>query len=405
MNNQKRIQKRILRSKEKREAKRQAKIENHGRSEKVISQQSYHRSLKRRRRNTEWKGSVQRYIQHAIIKIKRSVDSNEKGLLGVNQTPRPLTIVERGKRRDCKAVMIDTRVIQGAVCETGISPLVESSLIYDNPASTKGKGVDHARRRIMKQLKDTIRRVGPEFYILTYDFTNFFGSMKHSLCLECLKKAGFDEKLQDFTMELIKMYLRQDVALVKDPDERDRLTRELDDNEARGATLGSQVSQDLAKFYPNRLDHRIKDVEGIKPYIRYMDDGEIQSESKERLWELLKIIEQECEKSGLALNKKKTRITKSTKGFVFLKIRYTVTKTGGIVRQMVRDGFIRMRRRLKKFRKRVDRGLMTLDDVFGSFKSWFGNAKKNAKTYRSRKRMLNYYNKLFNCYKTGGMVA
>ena len=90
---------------------------------------------------------------------------------------------------------------------------------------------------------------------------------------------------------------------------------------------------------------------------------------------------------------------------MFLKIRYTVTQTGGIVRQMVRDGFIRMRRKLKKFRKRVDMGLMKLKDVFNSFKSWFGNAKRNAKTYRSRKRMLNYYNKLFNCYKTGGMVA
>ena len=405
MNNQERIQARILRSKAKREERRRAKIEEYGRFCKVISQQSFHKSLKRRKRNTDWKGSVQRYIQHAIVKIKRSVESAEKGILDVNQTPCPLTIVERGKRRDCKAVMMDTRVIQGAVCESGISPLVGASLIYDNPASTKGKGVDHARRRIMKQLKDTIKRVGHEFYILTYDFKNFFGSLKHSLCLECLKKAGFDDRLQDFTMKLIKMYHLQDILLVKDPEERERLTQELNDNKSCGATLGSQISQDLAKVFPNRLDHRIKDVEGVKPYIRYMDDGELQSESKEKLWELLKIIAEECEKSGLTLNMKKTKITKSTKGFVFLKIRYTVTQTGGIVRQMARDGFIRMRRKLKKFRKRVDKGMMKLKDVFNSFKSWFGNAKRNAKTYRSRKRMLNYYNKLFNCYKTGGMVA
>ena len=64
-----------------------------------------------------------------------------------------------------------------------------------------------------------------------------------------------------------------------------------------------------------------------------------------------------------------------------------------------------MRRKLKKFRKKVDEGLMSLQDVFISFMSWYGTVAKIAKTYRQRKRMLNLYNRLFHQYKTGGMIA
>ena len=39
-----------------------------------------------------------------------------------------------------------------------------------------------------------------------------------------------------------------------------------------GLGLGSQVSQLLALFYLNELDHIIKEKFHIKAYIRYMDD-------------------------------------------------------------------------------------------------------------------------------------
>jgi len=43
----------------------------------------------------------------------------------------------------------------------------------------------------------------------------------------------------------------------------------------KGLGLGSQVSQISAVFYPNSVDHFIKDKLGIKTYGRYMDDGYI----------------------------------------------------------------------------------------------------------------------------------
>lgn len=325
--------------------------------------------------------------------------------MAVNKTVRKMTVVERGKVRQVQGVLIDTRVVQGALCDHCITPITQPTLIYDNPASTKGKGIDHARRRMSCQLERMVRKVGPEFYALTYDFSGFFDSISHKVCNDILEKEGIEQRLRELIMYCMKMYQEQDFLEIKDPIERERKLIALANNELCGATLGSQESQDFALAVPNDLDHLVKDKCGVKCYIRYMDDGIILHESKQFLKDLLTLIQDIAKKLGLVLNKKKTRITKSTRGFMFLKIRYVVTKTGRIIKRIARSGIIRMRRKLKKFHGLVLKWMMTVDDVFRSFFSWFGNAKKNGRTFHSRKRLLCMYNSLFKRYKTGGMLA
>lgn len=405
MNNQERKAARIARDKARKAEKKAALLEEYGCFEKVVSNQTMHKSLLKRRDGVEWKGSVQKYLQYAIVKIYRTKHSLLTGEMSVNKTVRKMTVVERGKVRQVQGVLIDTRVVQGALCDHCITPVTQPTLIYDNPASTKGKGIDHARRRMSCHIERMVRKVGPEFYALTYDFSGFFDSISHRVCDDILEKEGIDERLRKLIMYCMKMYQEQDFMEIKDPEERERKLIALANNELCGATLGSQESQDFALAVPNDLDHLVKDKCGVKGYIRYMDDGIILHESKEFLKDLLVLIREIAKKLGLVLNEKKTRITKSTRGFMFLKIRYVVTKTGRIIKRIARSGIIRMRRKLKKFHGLVRRGLMTLDDVFRSFFSWYGNAKKNAKTYRSRKRLLQFYNSLFNRYKTGGIVA
>lgn len=126
---------------------------------------------------------------------------------------------------------------------------------------------------------------------------------------------------------------------------------------------------------------------------------------KAAVQQLYTVIADTCDRLGLKLNKKKTHIVRARRGFTFLKVRYAVTETGRIIRQIAKFSIVRMRRKLKKFRKKVDEGLMSLQDVFISFMSWYGTVAKIAKTYRQRKRMLNLYNRLFHQYKTGGMIA
>ena len=166
MTNQERIQARIARSKARKAEKRKPLIAECGDFRSVITNQNLLRSLQKRRKETEWKGSVQSYISHAIVKNKRAKDALLEGRMNVNQSIKHLVIHERGKRRDCHAIMIDSRVIQGAVCDSSITPLTQPSLIYDNPASTKGKGVEFARRRMNHHLRRQIAESGPDFYVL-----------------------------------------------------------------------------------------------------------------------------------------------------------------------------------------------------------------------------------------------
>jgi hypothetical protein len=94
-----------------------------------------------------------------------------------------------------------------------------------------------------------------------------------------------------------------------------------------------------------------------------------------------------------------------SRGFIYLKIRYTATDTGHIIRRMAREGILRMRRKLKKLHGLMRKGRVRLDDIYLSFKSWFGNAKKYCHSYRSRKRVLTLYHKLFKSYRMEGVIA
>ena len=79
MTNQERIQARIARSKARKAEKRKPLIAECGDFRSVITNQNLLRSLQKRRKETEWKGSVQSYIAHAIVKNKRAKDALLEG--------------------------------------------------------------------------------------------------------------------------------------------------------------------------------------------------------------------------------------------------------------------------------------------------------------------------------------
>ena len=97
--------------------------------------------------------------------------------------------------------------------------------------------------------------------------------------------------------------------------------------------IGSQISQISGLLYPTRIDTYCKVVKGLKFYGRYMDDTYIIHESKEYLQQLLKEISEICEEYGIHINMKKTQIVKLSNVFPFLKIRYSLTKTGKVIQK------------------------------------------------------------------------
>lgn len=397
-----RIQARIARDKAKKLQKKQEQATEYGDFDKVITQQNLLKSLNKRLRGTSWKGSVQAYVSHFIVKNNRAKKTVCAGKIPASFTVRSMVLSERGKRRNIQMVDIESRVIQGCFCDNSLLPILQPTLIYDNPASIKGKGVGKARERLACHLQREIRESGCEFWVLVFDFKSFFDSIRHALCLSVMRSELFDDRLRAFIMRIVIMYKESVLRFVPDKMQRARLAASLKNMEGVGITLGSQISQVMALVTLNALDHALKEVCRLHRYIRYMDDGFIAHRSKETLWRAAEMIKEISARLGLNLNMKKTRIVKATRGFTFLKIRYVVTQTGHVIKKIAKSSVVRMRRKLKKFRHLVDAGKMTLDDVFAAFKSWLGYM-KCAKTRRARKHMIARYRALFGNYRLEGV--
>jgi hypothetical protein len=159
--------------------------------------------------------------------------------------------------------------------------------------------------------------------------------------------------------------------------------------------LGSQVSQICAIFYPDQLDHFIKETLGIKFYGRYMDDSYLIHADKEYLKECLEKITAFCEKLKIKINVKKTRIVKLSQGVEFLKGKYILLPSGRVLRRPCKDSTRRMRRKLIKFKGLVNAGKMTYDNLRTSYQSWRGNYKRRFNAYHRVRYMDKLYNDLF----------
>lgn len=164
--------------------------------------------------------------------------------------------------------------------------------------------------------------------------------------------------------------------------------------------LGSQVSQIAAIFYPNRLDHFIKERLRLKYYGRYMDDLYIIHRDKNYLLRCLNKIKTECASLELTVHEKKSRIVKLKNGVPFLKGRHVLLKSGRILRLPHPDSVKRMRRKLKKFKKLIAQGKMNHYDLRTAYQSWRGNFLKRFDAGDKVRQLDSLYYRLF--FSPGG---
>lgn len=115
---------------------------------------------------------------------------------------------------------------------------------------------------------------------------------------------------------------------------------------------------------------------GILASGRYMDDSYCIALEKSVLYDALKRIESLCDELGIVINRKKTRIVKLSRGFVFLKKRFYFGDGGKVVVRPCRSSITRQRRKLKKQAALVGCGMMTKEQVNQSYQSWRGGMKR-----------------------------
>ena len=366
--------------------------------EDVFTIRNFVAVLPKCRKGVGWKSSVQKYMVNAIRRIHSDYMELRECKLPRPVSDRDIKIYERGKARTITPIHVKDRVIQKVLCDYALVPILQKTLIYDNGASLLNKGVLFSRNRMKQHLINAVNEYGTDFYVLTFDFKNFFDSIPHSTCEALLRRYILDERIVKISMDIIKAQHKTRIAGIKDVQERERQMRRLDNNEERGICLGSQVSQIIALIIANDLDHYIKDVKRRKYYVRYMDDGIILGKSKEELLDLLDGMRIVCKRIGLVFHKHKTHVLHIKCGFTFLKVKYRIGRNGGIVRKLTRKGTVRMRRKLKKLYMIYKAGHLELVDAYNSMQSWLAHSMV-ANGYTTSKHMLRLYYRLFDGYR------
>ena len=329
-----------------------------------------------------WKNSTQSYeanllknIRHTQLELRnKTYKQSEFYNFYIN---------ERGKTRYVRSINFYDRVVQRALCDQ-LNPIVEPYLIYDNGASVKGKGIEFARKRIENHLHKFYRKYGNHGYALVIDFRKFYDNILHKPLMDMFREIIDDDDIinlighlvDSFSIDISNTNIKENELF--DSLEYSKLQIEQlgEKHINKSLGIGSQISQISAIYYPSKMDNYCKIVKGIKYYGRYMDDTYILGNNKQELQELLGDIQKICDKYGIFINHKKTQIFRLDKGFSFLKIRYRLTETGHLVRIPVKSGFIRERRKLKSFKKMLDNGELTFNDIHEQYKSWKGNLKK-----------------------------
>jgi retron-type reverse transcriptase len=372
MTSTERHQARYERRKAQRDAKRTAKLKPYDDFSRVTDVDNLYAAFKRSMRGVAWKESVQRFEANAmrnIADIRRKLLSGENIQHGFVE----FDLHERGKIRHIKSIHISERIVQKCLCDNVLTPILTYPLIYDNGASVKGKGVHFAIRRLIAHLSKYYRKNGfsNEGYALLIDFSKYFDNIQHDILFALVERYITDLQVLNLVRHFVSVF-----------------------GPGKSLGLGSQVSQDLAIFHPNKLDHSIKGL-GIKYYGRYMDDLYLVHADKDYLRFCLAEIEKACDTLGIIINKKKTRIVKLSSGVDFLKGKYRLLPSGKVLRLPDKDSTKRMRRKLTKFTALIKAGKMSFADLRTAYQSWRGNYMKRFNAHYRIGYMDKLYNELF----------
>ena len=300
-----------------------------------------------------WKDSVAGFLMNAPVNI---YDLRNE-LLDGSYEIRDYSVftIREPKERVIVSTRFRDRVFQRSLCDNYLTEQVTKSFIYDNCACQIGKGTHFARERLTHHLRSFYREHGVNGYVLKCDIKSYFGSTRHEVALDAIRKRVPDDWAVQQVKDIIDSFTHGE-----DPEV--------------GIGLGSQVSQLIQLAVLDDLDHFIKEQLKIKHYVRYMDDFILIHESKEYLNQCRIRIEEELARKFLRLSGKKTKVFPVTQNIPFLGFSFRLTPTGKVVKKLTHGKISHQRQRLKKLVARFDCGLMTAEEVNASFECWEAHA-------------------------------
>lgn len=336
--------------------------------EKVYSFEALYRAYRKARQGKRWKEAAAKFevnLLEAINLLSEMLKTKTYKLSPYNTFK-----VYEPKERIVMSNSYKDKVVQHALCDNVLEPVLTKSFILDNYASQKNKGTHFGLDRLREFMRSFYRQNGVDGWVLKCDITKYFYNIKHDILKQQIRRHLSDANI----LWLVYMIIDSTEGNV-------------------GLPIGNQTSQLFALLYLNNLDHFIKEKLGIKYYGRYMDDFYLIHRDKAYLQDCLKQIEAHAAELGLTLNNK-TQILPLKNGIDFLGFHSYITESGKVIRKVRRKSKNNVRRKLKKFKGLIDSGKMTQQQVVSSYQSWRGHASKGNSHHLLRD-MDAYYNKLF----------
>ncbi len=271
------------------------------------------------------------------------------------------------KEREIQALEYKDRVVQHALCDLYLYPLLTARFIYDNCACQKGKGTDFALDRLSLFFRKFYRLHGTNGYILKVDVKKYFPSIDHRVLKEKMGRIVEDPDI---------------LALV------DKIIDSYNSDSGKGIPMGNQTSQLFALYYLDCIDRLVKEKLRVKYYVRYMDDMILIHEDKEYLrqcLETMKIVA--CDDLRLQFNEK-TQLFPIKNGVDFLGFHFYMTDTGKVIRKLRQSSKKRFKKRMKNLANQYAENELDLDDIKRILPGYNGHLKRGH-TYRLRQSVFN----------------
>lgn len=363
--------------------------------------ESFRKSMK----GSSWKSEPQKFESRGLVNLTKLCDSLEDRTYKTAPTIE-FTINERGKTRYIHGNKIQDRVVRHTLCDDVLDPILSNYIITNNAASQKGKGIKFIRETFERHLHNFyLKYRHNQGYILFVDFSKFYDNIQHNKIKDMIlpllddKSAWlFSEIIDSFDIDISQF------PKVNSQDKFDSITfHQLEPDKSLGLSqrllgkcvdIGDQTSQTIGVVFPTRIDTYATCVRGHKWYGRYMDDIYIICENKEYLMETLEGVKKLADELGLFINGKKTRICRLSETFTFLQVKYFLTDAGKVVKRINPKSLTRERRRLKAYKRLLDKGVLNYEQIEQAYKSWVGSYCR-IMSKQQIKNLQNLYLKLF----------
>lgn len=256
------------------------------------------------------------------------------------------TLYERKPRLIAAAPFVD-RVVHHALLSI-IEPVLDRQFIYDSYACRKDKGVHAAVNRYQQWAKHYR-------YALKMDISRYFPSIDHQRLKQKLARKIKDKAV----LQLLDCLI----------DHTPRVCGEPLYNRRCGLPIGNLTSQFFANLYLDGMDHYLKEVCGVKAYLRYVDDFIILANDKAPLHRLQRQVEDFLEAELLCLHPRKANIFRVDRGVDVLGYRIFPD-----FRQLRNDNGHRFARKLRAMSIAYAEGRIDFEQINPSVQSWIGHA-------------------------------